>query len=66
MGSFRTGYIVAAILAVLTVGEYVVAGEVHDDTSRFVVLAIGTVFEVVVIAWYYMHLPRLWRREGGH
>lgn len=66
MGSFRTGAIVAFLLAVLTVAEYIVALEMHEDTSRFVVLAIGTVFEVWLIVWFYMHLPRIWRRDGGH
>lgn len=66
MGSFRTGAIVAALLALLTVMEYVIASEIHDENARFVVLAVGTVFECWLIAWYYMHLPRLWRRDGGH
>jgi len=60
------GLRVIAILAVLTVVEYLVA--VSVDSSQVLVLFLAPV--ALVKAWlilqYFMHAPRLWRGEGGH
>ncbi len=66
MQIFRRGLVVALILAILTIVEWVAASALEGDTVRFVVLAIGTLFEAWLIAWYYMHVYRLWRTEEAH
>ncbi|HJP40892.1 MAG TPA: hypothetical protein QGF35_04220 [Dehalococcoidia bacterium] len=66
MEIFRTGLWVALILGVMTVAEYFAAASIEDGTVRFLVLAVGTVAEAALIAWYYMHFYRLWRVEEVH
>lgn len=60
------GLQVMAILAALTVGEYILA--ISIDSSRVLVALLAGV--AVVKAWlivtYFMHVYRLWRGEGSH
>lgn len=60
------GLRVIAILAVFTIVEYIVA--VSLDSSQALVLFLTPV--AIVKAWlilqYFMHLPKVWRGEGGH
>lgn len=62
----RLGLRIIAVLAVLTVVEYVIA--VSLDSAQTLVLLLAPI--AIVKAWlvlqYFMHAPRLWRDEGSH
>lgn len=62
----QTGLIVAAILAVLTIVEYVFAVEVSDDLVRFIGLAVAAGGKAALIVYYFMHISRIWRVEEAH
>ena len=64
MGAFQKGYVVAVILAIMTVLEYVFAVGVDDLHVRFAGLAITAVAKVYFIAYYFMHIYRCWRTEA--
>jgi len=66
MAIFKIGWIVAVLLAVLTVLEYIFAGEVHDDTGRFVGISLAAGLKAGLIGYYFMHIYRLWRVEEAH
>ena len=66
MAIFKTGWIVAVLLAVFTIVEYIFAGEVHDDTGRFIGIAFAAGVKAVLIVYYFMHVYRLWRVEEAH
>jgi hypothetical protein len=66
MADFRNGWLVAVLLAVLTIAEYVFASQVHETGLRVGgVMAAGAV-KAGFIAWFFMHLARVWRSEGAH
>jgi heme/copper-type cytochrome/quinol oxidase subunit 4 len=58
----KTGWVVAAILTVLTIGEYIVAVEVTNNLIWLVLFAIAKSW---LILKYFMHIQHLWN-EGGH
>lgn len=62
----QTGLIVAVILAVLTIVEYVFAVEVSDDLVRFIGLTVAAVGKAALIVYYFMHVYRIWRVEEAH
>lgn len=62
----RTGLIVALILAVLTVVEYIFAVEVSDDLTRFIGLTVAALGKAGLIMYYFMHIYRIWRVEEAH
>ncbi len=62
----QTGLIVAVILAVLTIVEYIFAVEVSDDTIRFIGLSFAAVGKAALIVYYFMHIYRIWRTEEAH
>jgi cytochrome c oxidase subunit IV len=62
----QTGLIVAAILAVLTVTEYVFATHVDDDLVRFLGITASAVSKAGLIVYYFMHIYRLWRPQEAH
>jgi heme/copper-type cytochrome/quinol oxidase subunit 4 len=66
MGPFQKGYVVAVLLAVLTVVEYVFAVQVGQDTVRFVGLAASALAKAWLIIQYFMHITRCWKTEGAH
>jgi hypothetical protein len=66
MDMFKTGWIVAVLLGVLTVLEYIFAGQVHDDTGRFVGIALAAGLKAGLIGYYFMHIYRVWRAEEAH
>ena len=66
MEIFKTGWIVAVLLAVLTVLEYIFAGEVHNDSGRFIGIALAAGLKAALIAYYFMHIYRVWRAEEAH
>ena len=60
----KTGMQVAAILAVMTILEYVFAVNVGNDLIRFLGLSATALCKAVLIMWFFMHLPRVWRQEA--
>jgi len=64
MGAFQKGYLVAIILAVMTILEYLFAVHVDDLQVRFAGLAITALAKVYFIAYYFMHIYRCWREEA--
>lgn len=58
----KTGWVVGAILTVLTIGEYFVAVEVTNNLIWLVLFAIAKSW---LILQYFMHIQHLWK-EGGH
>lgn len=62
----QTGLVVAAILAVLTVTEYVFATHVEQDTVRFLGITVSAIGKATLIAYYFMHIYRLWRPQEAH
>ncbi|GMV85711.1 MAG: hypothetical protein AMXMBFR80_15660 [Dehalococcoidia bacterium] len=62
----QTGMIVALILAVLTIVEYIFAVEVSQDTVRFTGLSLAAVAKAALIVYYFMHVYRIWRTEEAH
>jgi len=64
--AMRTGLIVAAILAVLTVTEYLFATHVDDDLVRFLGITASAVGKAGLIVYYFMHIYRLWRPQEAH
>lgn len=62
----QTGMIVALILAVLTIVEYIFAVEVSQDTVRFIGLSLAAVAKAALIVYYFMHVYRIWRTEEAH
>jgi heme/copper-type cytochrome/quinol oxidase subunit 4 len=63
---YKTGLLVAVLLAVLTILEYIFAGEVNEATPRFIGLAATAVLKAGLIMYYFMHIYRLWRGEEAH
>jgi cytochrome c oxidase subunit IV len=64
--AMQIGLIVAALLAILTVIEYLFATRVEDDFIRFVGLTVSTFGKAGLILYYFMHIYRLWRPEEAH
>lgn len=64
MGSFKIGWIMAAWLLALTITDYAISHWVDQSQLRFSLLAIGAFLEAVPIAYYFMHISRLWRGEA--
>lgn len=64
--AMQTGLIVAVILAVLTIVEYIFAVEVGNDTVRFIGLSFAAIGKAALIVYYFMHVYRLWRVEEAH
>mgnify|MGYP005833607227 CR=1 FL=1 len=60
----RLGVIVILVLAALTAIEYAVAVAVPGTTIPY--LALIAIAKAALIAYYFMHIYHLWRREGGH
>jgi cytochrome c oxidase subunit IV len=64
MQGMSKGLIVAAVLAVLTLAEYLFAVRVDDDTVRFFGLAATAILKTVLIVQVFMHFSRLWKAEA--
>lgn len=58
----RTGVIVFIVLAVLTAVEY--AAGVYQFPS--VVLWVIALIKAGLVVWFFMHVARVFRSEGGH
>ena len=66
MNPYRKGIIIAVLLAVMTIAEYIFAVEVSSAEVRFAGLTITALLKTVLILWYFMHIKRLWAAEGAH
>ena len=64
MGAFQKGYLVAVILAIMTILEYLFTVGVSSTEVRFAGLAITALAKVYFIAYYFMHIYRCWREEA--
>lgn len=64
MDIYRQGLIVAVLLAVMTILEYLFAGEVADATVRFSGLAVTALAKAGLIGYYFMHVYQLWKSEA--
>lgn len=60
----KVGLRVAAILAVLTILEFIFAVTVPNDLVRFLGLSASAIAKAALIMWFFMHLPRVWRTEA--
>lgn len=60
--AYLRSFVVAVVLAVLTVIEYIVAVQLQST----VLLLLLATFKGVAVVWYYMHVSRLWSQEGEH
>ncbi|MFZ4655785.1 MAG: hypothetical protein ACOYNY_02155 [Caldilineaceae bacterium] len=60
--AFRMSLIVAAALAILTIGEYFLA-LVYSGAALLLLLGLVKAYFVVN---FYMHISRLWTAEEGH
>ena len=58
----KTGWVVGAILTILTLVEYWVAVSVTGNLIWLVILAVAKGW---LILQYFMHIQDLWK-EGGH
>ncbi len=62
-GSSRIGQLMAVYLGVLTILDYTISRQIGDHQLRFVFLTVAAFAEAIPIAYYFMHISRLWRRE---
>ena len=57
---FRVGWIVGAVLAVLTIVEYIIAVEVTGNLPWLLIMA---VVKAWLIVSYFMHVGQIWHEE---
>lgn len=60
--ALQRGVVILAILAALTIAEFVLA----TMTSLTLLLVLIAVIKAVIVIQYFMHLPRIFSNEGGH
>lgn len=60
------GLRVIAFLAALTLIEYAIAVSMASPAGLLAVLAPIALVKAGLIASYFMHLPLVWRKDGGH
>jgi len=63
---YAQGLVVAVLLAIMTVLEYIFAAEMSDETIRFLGLAATALVKAGLIAYYFMHIYQVWRAEESH
>lgn len=61
-GIYRTGYIVAIILAVVTAVEYYIA----IYFNSFAVMMLLGLVKAYLVVNYFMHIKTLWTEEESH
>jgi hypothetical protein len=62
MGHYRTGILIALILAALTAFEFWLA-HVNSGVTFLMLIAAA---KAILVIWFFMHVKRLWSAEGGH
>lgn len=63
VAAIRTGWLIFAVLMALVMLEYAVFLVLDSNVPIMVVM---NVIDAGLIMFYFMHISRLWRREGGH
>jgi cytochrome c oxidase subunit IV len=66
MEILHKGLVVALVLGVLTIVEYIFAVNIANDQVRFAGLVVAALLKAGLIMNYFMHLPRVWRGEEAH
>ena len=66
MQAFQKGYVVAILLAIMTIAEYIFAVNFDTEAIRFSGLAATALAKVWLIVTYFMHFMRMFNSEGGH
>jgi heme/copper-type cytochrome/quinol oxidase subunit 4 len=61
-GIYRTGYIVAIILAVVTAVEYYIA----THFNSFAIMMLLGLVKAYFVVNYFMHIKTLWTEEESH
>jgi len=64
--SHSLGLRIAALLAVLTIVEYIVAVSVDSSQALVLFLVPVALVKAWVIIVYFMHVSKVWRGEGSH
>ena len=62
-GSSKIGKLMAIDLGILTILDYSISKEIGDHQIRFIFLTVAAFAEAIPIAWYFMHISRIWRPE---
>jgi cytochrome c oxidase subunit 4 len=62
LNELTRGIVVFAILAVLTAVEFFLA---RLEVATFILVVIALA-KAGLVVWYFMHLARVFRSEGGH
>lgn len=62
---YRQGYIVFAVLMVLTIIEYVLGLEQFEGQFTILLILIA-ILKAAVVVNYFMHIARLWKGEESH
>lgn len=62
---YRQGYIVFAVLMILTLIEYVLGLEQFEGQFTIFLVLIA-VLKAAIIVNYFMHIARLWKGEESH
>lgn len=60
------GLVVVALLAILTVLEFVVAIVIDSTEGLIAGLTPFALVKAGMIVWYFMHVYRVWRGEEDH
>ncbi|MCA9832057.1 MAG: hypothetical protein R3B97_13810 [Dehalococcoidia bacterium] len=61
MNPYKRGMLVAVLLAVMTIAEYIFAVEVHESTVRFLGLTATAGVKVYLIAQFFMHFSNIFK-----
>lgn len=61
-GIYRTGYVVAIILAVVTAVEYYIAIQFNS----FAIMMLLGIVKAYFVVNYFMHIKTLWTEEESH
>ena len=64
MRPFQSGAYVAIFLTVLTVAEYIFAVNLDNAHLRFAGLTVAALAKAAFIAYYFMHIDRIWKPEA--
>lgn len=62
-GKFRLGWVVAAVLTILTLVEYWIATSFTNNLAYILIVA---VLKAWLILKYFMHIAQVWDEEGEH
>ncbi len=62
---YRQGYIIFAVLMVLTLVEYFLGLEQFEGQFTIFLVLIA-ILKAAIIINYFMHIARLWKEEEGH